>query len=441
MLTTDPLAGAHVRLGDAPSPAFFAPSLEFSAPARGTWNIVHTGMLLPESQQIYVGAIGCLRGVVLTAAEMGCLDRFSSVIVEERDLLNGHMEDLIVDGVSDVLTRLPHLPRAVMLFPTCLHHFLGTDLRECYRRLRVRWPQVGFGECFMDPAMRKRPFMYDHRLRRELYRFLPDVPKSRRVINIIGNNLPTQEATELYQLAARAGLEIRDLTRCHTWDEYLLMAEAGLNIYFNPLASYAVKALERRLGTPWLYLPVSYDPDEICATLERFAVALDFPTPDFSDARAQVRAAWQETAELLGDTPLALDATFTWRPFSLARFLTSQGLRVTRIYADAVSPDDRPDFDQLRATHPDIELYSMFHASMRQAECATAPNVLALGQKAAYYTGTRHFVPSVETGGLYGLYGLVQLAAQVRDAYAHAQDPEPVLRRKAWGCSCVLPTD
>ncbi len=58
--------------------------LEFNSPAHGNWNIVHTGMLLPESIQIYVCADNCMRGVVLTAAEMNAADRFSFVIVKKR---------------------------------------------------------------------------------------------------------------------------------------------------------------------------------------------------------------------------------------------------------------------------------------------------------------------------------------------------------------------
>ena len=29
--------------------------LEFNSPAHGNWNIVHTGMLMPEARQIYSG--------------------------------------------------------------------------------------------------------------------------------------------------------------------------------------------------------------------------------------------------------------------------------------------------------------------------------------------------------------------------------------------------
>ena len=44
-----------------------------------------------------------MRGVVLTAAEMNAADRFSFVIVEEENLLNGNLEDVTIEGVTDVL--------------------------------------------------------------------------------------------------------------------------------------------------------------------------------------------------------------------------------------------------------------------------------------------------------------------------------------------------
>lgn len=110
--------------------------LEFNSPAHGNWNIVHTGMLLPESIQIYVCADNCMRGVVLTAAEMNAADRFSFVIVEEEDLLNGNLEDVTIEGVTDVLRKRKDHPKAVLLFTVCLHHFLGCDLERVYEELK-----------------------------------------------------------------------------------------------------------------------------------------------------------------------------------------------------------------------------------------------------------------------------------------------------------------
>ena len=53
----------EVTIGEASFPAPFQSGLEFNSPAHGNWNIVHTGMLVPEAQQIYVCADNCMRGV------------------------------------------------------------------------------------------------------------------------------------------------------------------------------------------------------------------------------------------------------------------------------------------------------------------------------------------------------------------------------------------
>ena len=73
----DDMTGAEVAIRDADFPVPFVSGLEYNAPARGPWNIVHTGMLLPESHQVFACAQGCLRGVILTAAEMVAMDRMS----------------------------------------------------------------------------------------------------------------------------------------------------------------------------------------------------------------------------------------------------------------------------------------------------------------------------------------------------------------------------
>ena len=55
-------SGASVKIKDAVSLTPYEYGVEYGSPARGLWNIVHTGMLLPESHQIFVCAQGCLRG-------------------------------------------------------------------------------------------------------------------------------------------------------------------------------------------------------------------------------------------------------------------------------------------------------------------------------------------------------------------------------------------
>mgnify|MGYP000649615520 FL=1 len=143
------LGKTEIFIKEASFPVPFQPGLEFNSPVHGNWNIVHTGMLVPEARQIYVCADNCMRGVVLTAAEMNAADRFSFVIVEEKDLLGGNLEDVTIEGVTDILNRLDEKPKAVLLFTVCLHHFLGSDLERIYGELEERFPEIFFMRCFI----------------------------------------------------------------------------------------------------------------------------------------------------------------------------------------------------------------------------------------------------------------------------------------------------
>ena len=164
--------GTMVRIADAKAPAPFVSGLEYGAPARGVWNIVHVGMLIPGAHGIYVCAGNCLRGVVLTATEMGAQNRFSTITIKENNVLDGDMERLLIDGVTDILTRLPSLPPAVLVYTSCIHHFLGCDLALCYRELRSRFPGVDFTDCYMNPILRKSGLTPDQLMRKQLYSLL-----------------------------------------------------------------------------------------------------------------------------------------------------------------------------------------------------------------------------------------------------------------------------
>ena len=61
-------------------------------------------------------------------------------------------------------------------------------------------------------------------------------------------------------------------------------------------------------------------------------------------------------------------------------------------------------------------------------------DVLALGQKAAYFSGSDHFVNIVEGGGLYGCDGIVRLAGLMREAFREKKDARSLIQIKGLGC-------
>ena len=430
-------SGAMVRIADAAFPAPFKSELEYSCSARGTWNIVHTGFLVPDAHEIFVCAAGCLRGVVLTAAEMNAMDRFSTIEIREENVLEGDMEELLIEGVADILGKLPYKPRAVLLYTSCIHHFIGCDLTLCYKRLRERFPDIDFTDCYMNPIMRKSGLTPDQLMRRGLYALLKPQPLDPEKVNIIGNNLPTDKDCELFTLAHQAGLTVTEIHDCKDYDAYQNMAQASLNICYNPVARAGGEALERRLGQRLLYLPVSFDYDEISRVLSEYCKVLGIPAHDWSGEIEQCEAALYRLKLLIGETPVVIDYTATMRPSSLARLLLTHGFNVTALYADSFTAEDKGDVAWLQAHKADLPVFATVQVKMRVLPRGTTEKTLAVGQKAAYFTASPYFVNIVENGGLWGFSGIVKLCSMMEDAFLHEKDTKRLIQIKGLGCGCI----
>ena len=436
----DDMTGAEIMIKDADFPVPFVSGLEYNAPARGPWNIVHTGMLIPESHQVFACAQGCLRGVILTAAEMLAMDRMSWISVDKNDLFDGSLERNIVDGTAEIIRKLPKKPRAVLLFISCVHLFAGCDFEVMLDELRAMFPDIDFIDCYMNPTMRKSGLTPDQLMRRQLYAPFAPCPSETRTVNLIGNDRPTDESSELVQLIGNAGWKLRDITHCMNYDEYMRMAKSQLEITYLPTAKASGDALEKRLGRKHLYLPLSYDFDEIERNLNLLADSLGVSAPDWTEAKQKAIRALEHAKSVIGDTPVEIDYTATPRPVGLAALLTEHGFRVARVYTDAMIEEERPAFGRLRALAPDLLLTATVHAKMRFAGKGVHEHgdVLAIGQKAAYFSGTKHFVNIVSGGGMYGFDGVASLAERMTDAAMHEQDTETVIQFKGLGCRSCL---
>ncbi|MBR5178839.1 MAG: nitrogenase [Lachnospiraceae bacterium] len=415
--------GAVVRMGDASFPVPFSGGLEYSSPARGTWNIVHTGMLIPEVHEIFVCAASCLRGVVLTAAEMNALDRFSTVEVKENNLLDGNLEELLIDGVSDIINKLEKRPPAVLVYTSCVHHFTGCDWGVMFGTLRERFPDIDIVDCYMNPTLRKSGLTPDQIMRRQLYALLKPRKINSNAVAIIGNDLPTKENSDLYKILKSSGLKIHEITSCKTYAEYQEMAESALYFTYYPAAKAGGDTLAKRLGGKHIYLPYSWDYDEIIHSLEHVKNEIiknrtndvlcnrlnsnnisentitdnengekinnkeDNNSADkikentektketttaelYKNEIALCEKAFEKALAMIGDTPIAIDYTFCPRPISVAKMLLTHGFNVKRIYLDSFTGEEKADYEFLKDYYPDLELYATVNVKSRfMASC------------------------------------------------------------------------
>jgi hypothetical protein len=263
---------------------------------------------------------------------------------------------------------------------------------------------------------------------------------------------------------------------CENYDDYLRIGSAGLFITRSPLGVHGVYQLAKRLGRPFLYLPPVCGEDRIREELSKLRSALrdnlqqtagtagtavaagaagtagtagtDAGEPDAAETNHLVGSikdessaskALQHALGLIGDTEITIDYILNPRVLSLARRLLEAGFHVTRVYLDAILPEEEEDFLWLQKNCPDLILNATIHPKMRVLHNAeNEGKMLALGPKAAWFGGTAHFVNLVDYGGIWGNSGIEKLAALMEDAWLHEKDTRSIVPRKGQGCACVL---
>ncbi len=427
------------KIKDADSSKLFESTLEYGAPARGTWNIVHTGMLIPGAHQIFVCAAGCLRGVVLTAAEMGASGRFSTIEIKEHNVLDGSMETLIIDGVSKILSELPYKPAAILLYTSCIHHFMGCDMDYVFKTLKTNFPDIDFTDCYMNPIMRKSGLTPDQIMRKQLYSLLKPTQTDFKSVNIIGNDFSTDESSELIEILKSSGFNVKEITNCKTYNEYQSMASSALNITYYPAAKCAGDELAEKFGQKHLYIPCSFNFETIKNHIKMLVETLGTAEVlDIEDLQKNAQNAIEKMKAVIGNVPVAIDYTAVSRPFELALLFSENAVNVVRVYADSVTAEDKPAFEKLKLIKPDLEVYPTVHPTMRVLPRKFNDKIVCIGQKAAYFTGSRNFVNIVEGGGHWGFDGIVRLCSEIEDAFLTEKETQKLIQVKGLGCESCL---
>ena len=458
----DPLkdlsAACRIPVGQASFPAPFAAGLEFNPPVHETWNIVHIGMLMPQSHQIYICADNCMRGVVMTAAEMNAMDRFSCVVLEEADIHAGNLEEITLEGVTAVLEKLrkrrgeDKMPKAVLIFPVCLHHFMGCDMKYVYEQLAERFKEITFVKGWMDPIMQKTGPSPDQKLRKAMMDVLQPSASEKAGTALLGDIYALDPDSELMRLIKAADkkagirslpLQIQD---CRTLAEYRALSARSVLITRSPLAAASVRQTARRIGAQALCLPAETGYAKIREQLEAAAqvmgISLAEAGIDTGAEEERCERALGRLRERISDTPIALDAVSVSRPLGFARLLIEHGLNVREIYLDAILTEEESDFTWLADHSPDLLLCSTIHVGGRFLHAGRLgkdhSRYLAVGPKAAWYCGTAHFVNLVDQGGMWGYSAIRKLAALMEEACRIAKDTRDLVPRKGLGCESML---
>ncbi|MCD8300265.1 MAG: hypothetical protein LUC41_03720, partial [Clostridiales bacterium] len=160
--------------------------------------------------------------------------------------------------------------------------------------------------------------------------------------------------------------------------------------------------------------------------------------------------------------------TFTFRILSFVRMLLENGFNVTEIYVDVFCPEDERNFIWIQEHFPEIvvsatnkpEMRFLHYGDEAAVSAEQANNVfdsikeddpinrsevgrercriLAVGQKAAYFAATDHFVNIAEGGGYYGYDGIRIIMDLMTEAFLEKKDRRELIQRKGYGCESCL---
>lgn len=413
--------------------------LAYASPVRGVWNIVHIATLVPQGHQIFVCPTSCLRGVVLTTAELGRMDKMSTITVGEENILEGDMEEMLQHGVERVIRELPEKPRMMMIFTSCIHHFMAVNYRRVYKILAKEFPEIDFVDCYMDPIMRRTNPVVPS-LWRQMHRVLRYTEeKNPKQITLLGNCFPHEGAhCDLVSLLEANDIKVLEACSCKDYDEYLTMAESACNFLFHKSGIAAAKDLEIRQKQPWYRMRPGYAYDEYDEDLRKAASMLGIPEPEqsFLDSeKARTEECIRETQALLEDTPVSIDYTAVDCPLELAQFLLNHGFNVESVMVDNFTESEDV-FRKLRNTKPTLRIYETYGWNIRQMQRGHAGKILCIGQKSAYFMDSDYFVNEVENAGMYGYRGLRRLMDLISDACRNPKPMRDLVQVKGWECEC-----
>ena len=465
----------EIRIGDCESLKPFDIGLEFNAPVHGTWNIVHIGLQMPQAHQVYVCADNCMRGVVMTAAEMDEIERFHSVILYENDILNGSLENETIEGVSDLIEKMEERPEVIQLFTVCLHHFLGCDLDFVYATLSKRFPDICFIRCYMDPILQRTSYTPEQKLRNAMLEMIGPMDIKNNIY-VLGCDVPLKKDSYIFKIAGLYGFNVKEIWDLKTFEEYKKIGDGALYITNYPTGIMGVSQMAQRLNRPYLYLPITANTDEIDININEYekklqSIIQESNNNKSNDANAEnaenienTENTYNETSgsnvnydkechrikELadrkcsdvkaaIGDVKIVVDYTAVPRPLSLCMYLLDNGFNVEKVYLDGISGEEEEIFYEIKNKYPNLYLSSTIHVSDRTANRDRNEKILAIGQKAAWFNNTDYFVNIIEGGGNIGYEGIIHLLEELKEAFLNPKDMDSIVPKKGHGlCNCEV---
>ncbi len=396
----------------------FEDSLHYTSPGHGDWGVVRIGMLVPESVQLFVCPSACGRHGAIGAMMQGFKDRLFYLYLSQSDIIEGY-DDLIPDAVEEVLEVAKPYPKVFFIFVSCLDDLIGTDHNALLAVLNERHPEIRFRICHMNPITLGSKTPPPVSIQNNLYSLLEQPLEKDDGVNSIGNLVSVTETSELYPFLDACGVsQLRHISQYKTFADYQEMAKSGKNLVLFAPGRQAAEQMKKRLGTPCLFIPATYDISEIAENylkIGEFITGCPVNCPELERYKAQALKDILEAKEIIGDLPVIIDASATAQPFGLALALLSYGFNVVRVESQDCMQFDRDHLSLLESEYPQVQIYQPEHHKSLLFD-RRLPDSLAIGVEGAYLSGSRYVADLFNDNGWFGYDGISRLMYSMTNA-------------------------
>ena len=403
-------------------------TLAYNSPGAEGFGVKRAGLSVPESVMLIVAPGCCGRNTSLISSMPKYRNRFFYLEMSEPDLVTGRHLNKIPDAIKEVLEFLrdggKKIPKVVMICITCVDALLGTDMDRVCRKAEDalaggEFEGVKVRPCYMYALTRegRRPPMVH--VRQTIYSLLEPMENDARSVNIIGGFAPLED-TELKTYLELAGIRnIRQISTCGTYEEFLKMASANFNIVIDPEARAAAEDLNKRLNIPYIELTRVYSTDKISSQYKALASVAGIDIDD-SEEKAEAEEAVARLKNAYPDLKFNIGECTNANAFELALSLARMGFKVDEIYA-TLAPENFVYVKNLALLSPDTKIYCNMEPTMLYYKISQSDADITIGKDARFYCPDTPNVAWNQDTRPFGYQGVRDLMNKVYDALKEAR--------------------
>ena len=230
----------------------------------------------------------------------------------------------------------------------------------------------------------------------------------KNTLNLIGNYVSLPPENELFEVLAQCGVEkVLHWSEMPTYEEYKEMGKSRWNLVLRPEGKYAADQLQPLMD--YRFVPVSYDLDQIDA---QYAAIFDMmgKQVNLTPWRERALAAVEKARVAVGSRSIAVGASATGRPYSMAMALRKYGFHVSDVFTGGgCAAYEQESYDTLCRDYPNTQFHSIFAPENVRTIGHMGAADIAIGYSAGYHTGAPIVVDLMTDEGMFGYHGVVCL--------------------------------